>query len=162
MIFEIALSSECLQKKERNNLFFRVILGVYYFGMKKGNNKKNEGMVGKVVALGAGIAALGAASYYFFGPKGKAHRAELKGWMLKMKAEIVEKLEDSKEVTEEAYTKIIDTISAKYAKAGKVDTTELEAYVAKLKKGWKEISGQKKKSAKKVVKKDKTKTPLKS
>lgn len=121
--------------------------------MKKTNNKKQDSVVGKVVAIGAGIAALGAASYYFFGPKGKAHRDQLKGWMLKMKAEIVEKLEDSKEVTEEAYTKIIDSISAKYAKLGKVDTSELEAYVAKLKKGWKEISGQKKKVAKKTVKK---------
>lgn len=125
------------------------------------NNKKDEKMVGKVVAIGAGIAALGAASYYFFGPKGKAHRAELKGWMLKMKAEIVEKLEDSKEVTEEAYKKIIDTISAKYAKAGKADTTELESYITKLKKGWKEILGQKKKVAKKVAKKAVTKAVAK-
>jgi hypothetical protein len=122
--------------------------------MKKTNNKKDEGVVGKVFALGAGIAALGAASYYFFGPKGKAHRDQLKGWMLKMKAEIVEKLEDSKEVTEEAYMKIIDVVSAKYAKLGKIDGEELSSYVAKLKKGWKEISGQKKKVAKKAVKKD--------
>lgn len=120
--------------------------------MKK-ENKKNESTLGKVVAISAGIAALGAASYYFFGPKGKAHRTELKGWMLKMKAEIVEKLEDSKEVTAEAYEKIVDTISAKYGKLSKVDGTELEAYVAKLKKGWKDISGQKKKPVKKVVKK---------
>ena len=61
--------------------------------MKKINSKKQDSGVGKVFALGASIAAFGAASYYFFGPKGKAHRAELKGWMLKMKAEIVEKLE---------------------------------------------------------------------
>lgn len=121
--------------------------------MKKTNNKKQDGVVGKVVAIGAGIAALGAASYYFFGPKGKAHRDQLKGWMLKMKAEIVEKLEESKEVTEEAYMKIIDVVSAKYAKLGKIDGQELSSYVAKLKKGWKEISGQKKKVAKKAVKK---------
>lgn len=122
-------------------------------GMKKTNNKKQDTVVGKVVALGAGIAALGAASYYFFGPKGKAHRDQLKGWMLKMKAEIVEKLEESKEVTEEAYMKIIDVVSAKYAKLGKIDGEELSSYVAKLKKGWKEISGQKKTAAKKAVKK---------
>lgn len=121
--------------------------------MKKTNNKKQDGVVGKVVAIGAGIAALGAASYYFFGPKGKAHRDQLKGWMLKMKAEIVEKLEDSKEVTEEAYMKIIDVVSAKYAKLGKIDGDELSSYVAKLKKGWKEISGQKKAAVKKAVKK---------
>jgi len=119
--------------------------------MKKQNKKNNE--VGKVIAIASGIAALGAASLYFFGPKGKAHRAELKGWMLKMKAEIVEKLEDSKEVTAEAYEKIVDAISARYAKLGKVDTAELATYVAKLKKGWKEISGEKKKVVKKAVKK---------
>ncbi len=120
--------------------------------MKKEENKKSGLSASGIVALGAGVAALSAATYYFLGPKGKANRAEFKGWMIKMKAEIVEKLEDSKEVTEEAYHKVIDTLAQKYAKLSKVDAEELALYTAKLKKGWAHISGtKKKKPAKKKV-----------
>ncbi|MEI8103491.1 MAG: hypothetical protein WCG84_01135 [Candidatus Moraniibacteriota bacterium] len=119
--------------------------------------KKEKGvLVGKVVALSAGVAALGAATYYFFGPEGKKHQKNFKSWMLKMKADIVEKIEEAEEVTESLYHKIIDEIAVGYIKAGKASKEEVAVYADALKKQWKHISKAAKpvkKSVKKEVKK---------
>lgn len=102
--------------------------------------KKNEGSsTGTVMAVGAGVVALAAASYFFFGPEGKKNRNNLKGWMVKMKGEVIEKMEDAKEMTEAAYEKIVDTIAAKYAKAGKVSEAEIRLFAGLLKEQWKGI-----------------------
>jgi hypothetical protein len=102
--------------------------------------KKNEGTsAGTVAAVGAGVIALAAASYFFFGPEGKKNRHNLKGWMVKMKGEVIEKMEDAKDMTEETYEKIVDTIAAKYAKAGKISEQEIRLFAALLKQQWKGI-----------------------
>ncbi len=113
--------------------------------MKK--NTKKGISTGSVVAIGAGVAALAAASYYFFGPQGQKHRKTAKGWMLKMKAEIVEKMEGAKEMTQSAYDTIVDTVAAKYNKY-----PEAAAMVNLLKKQWKGIASSTK-TGKKAVKK---------
>lgn len=92
---------------------------------------------GAVVGIGATVAALGAAGYVLFGPEGKKNKKAIKGWAVKMKGEIIEKLEDAKEITEPVYHKIIDTVSAKYSKIKKVDAKDLELAVAEVKKHWK-------------------------
>ncbi|OGZ00676.1 MAG: hypothetical protein A2946_01935 [Candidatus Liptonbacteria bacterium RIFCSPLOWO2_01_FULL_53_13] len=51
---------------------------------KSGKKKKNRMSVGKMVAIGAGAAALGAGAYYLLGPKGKAHRKKTKALAVKM------------------------------------------------------------------------------
>jgi len=125
--------------------------------MKK--DTKNDGMsAGGVAAVGAGVVALAAASYYFFGPEGKKNRNSLKGWMIKMKGEIVEKMEDAGDLTEDIYNKIVDTVAAKYVKAGKIGEMELRMFSDMLKTQWKGItkahaksSGAKKAPAKKAV-----------
>lgn len=106
---------------------------------------------GKVAAIGAGVAALAAASYYFFGPEGQKHRKTAKGWMLKMKAEIVEKMENAKEMTQSTYDTIVDTVAKKYQK-----NPEIGMMVDMLKKQWRGISKSTtgaKKTVKKAVKK---------
>lgn len=102
--------------------------------------KKNEGSsAGTVMAVGAGVVALAAASYFFFGPEGKKNRNNLKGWMVKMKGEIIEKMEDAKDMSEAAYEKIVDTVAAKYAKAGKISEAEIRLFAGILKQQWKGI-----------------------
>lgn len=119
----------------------------------KNNNKKEGVSAGKVMAIGAGVAALAAASYYFFGPEGKKNQKKMKGWMIKMKGEVIEKMENAKEVTEAAYHQIIDTVAQKYLKG--VTGEEARMYVDVLKKQWKGIAASfapKKKVVKKAVK----------
>ena len=107
--------------------------------MKK-KTQKDSLSAGNVAAVGAGVVALAAASYYFFGPEGKKNRNSLKGWMIKMKGEIVEKMEDAKDLTEDVYAKIVDVVAAKYAKAGKVSEMEIRMFSDMLKSQWKGIT----------------------
>ncbi len=65
--------------------------------MKKVSPKKSVS-TGTVLALSASALALAAGAYYFFGPEGKKNRGAFKGWMIKMKGEIIEKMEQAKDV----------------------------------------------------------------
>lgn len=117
--------------------------------MTKNKKQKSSG-VGKALAITAAAAAVAAGAYYFFGPNAKKHQKKMKGWMLKMKSEVVEKLEEAKEVSEPVYDAIVDKVAASYAQAGKAkdEVTELAKM---LKKDWKGISGSVKKAGKHVV-----------
>lgn len=107
---------------------------------KHTSEKKNEGTsTGTVVAVGAGVIALAAASYFFFGPEGKKNRNNLRGWMVKMKGEIIEKMEGAKEMTEAAYEKLVDAVAMKYAKTGKISEQEIRLFASVLKQQWKGI-----------------------
>ena len=124
--------------------------------------KKNTD-VGIVVGVAAGVAAIAAAGYFLFGPNGKNNRKVIKGWTVKMKGEVLEKIEKLKEITPVMYDTIIDEVAQKYAKLKHVNQEEIAIVTADLKKYWKVISrdvkakqgGAKKKvtQAKKVVKK---------
>jgi hypothetical protein len=101
--------------------------------------KKNNSEIGKVIGIGAGIAALSAAAYIMFGPNGKKNQKALKGWMIKAKGEIIEKFEQAKELTEPVYHKIVDQIQAKYSKVKNVDPNELNELISSVKKHWKAL-----------------------
>jgi len=105
--------------------------------MKKKIVSKKGMSTGEVVGIGATVAALGAAAYIMFGPDAKKNKKAIKGWAVKMKGEIIEKLEEAKEITEPVYHKAVDTVSAKYAKIKKIDPKELKIVVDEVKKHWK-------------------------
>lgn len=117
-----------------------------------------------VVAL-ASVAALSAAAYLLFGPKGKANRKNIKGWVVKMKGEIIEKMETAKEVTAPVFEKIVHDVEATYKKAKHIAPAELALAVQNIKKEWRGIAkhaGKKasrsagtamKKAAKKTIRK---------
>ncbi len=93
-----------------------------------------------ILTIGAGVAALATATYYFFGPKGEDHRESMKGWMIKMKGEIVEKIEEAKELSEPVFREIVDSVVASYAASKKIGEQELHAFADRLKGQWKEIA----------------------
>ena len=72
--------------------------------------QSSGGNAGAMVAVTAGIAALSAAAYVMFGPDAKKNKKAVKSWAIKMKGDIVEKLEEAKEVTEPMYQEIINTV----------------------------------------------------
>ena len=94
----------------------------------------------KLAVVGASLAGLAATAYFFFGPKGKAHQKHAKAWAIKMKGEVVEKLEQAKEITEPVYLAIIDTVTNEYKKGKKASQQEIEALATDLKKHWKTMS----------------------
>jgi L-lysine 2,3-aminomutase len=118
--------------------------------------KSNTGE--KIVAAGAGLATLAAAAagaFFLYGTKeGAKRRKQIRGWAIKMKGEVVEKMEQMKDVTEEKYREAVDGVAKRYQNVKSIDPTEVSAMVADLKNHWKNIKrqiegGSKKKSVKK-------------
>lgn len=121
-------------------------------------NKKTK-KISKIVAISAGATAIAAGSYYLFGPKGAKHRSDAKNWMNEMKDEVLEKISNIKNLSEDEFHKIIDTIVFAYIATGEVATPELETFANNLKSQWKNIvklSAKKKKVVSKKVNKKKS------
>ena len=131
---------------------------------KKTNDKvtkNNDGKIAAGVGLGIGmLAALSAGAYYLYGTKeGAKRRLKIRGWMLKAKGEIMEKMESLKEVNEKNYNALVETVMKKYQGVKNIDPAEVKATVSDLKKHWKNIkrhidaAGKPKSKRKSVVKK---------
>ena len=119
---------------------------------------------GGKVAIGAGVAALAAAvagTYFLFGTKkGAKARKQIKGWMLKAKGEILEKMEELQEINEKVYNKIVDEVQAGYKKVKNIDAKDVEAFGKEMKAHWKGIKKEIEKKTKgkvKIAKKGKKK-----
>jgi hypothetical protein len=115
------------------------------------NNKKMS--AGKKMAVGAGIAALGAGAYYLFGPNAKVHQKKASVLMGKIKKEVVSEIKKAKSVTMPVYHKTVDVVSKNYAKQYKLHEKEIKAIAKKLKGEWKEINKTVKKTAVNLKKK---------
>src|SRR3989344_7290819 len=104
--------------------------------------KKNN--LVKDVVIGAGIAAAVAAAagvYFLYGSKNAVKNRKLvKGWMLKAKGEVLEKLEGLSEVSEQVYHKIVREVADKYQAAKNIDKKDIEEFVKELKSHWKSIA----------------------
>lgn len=103
-------------------------------------NKSNPANTKNLAVVGAILAGLAATVYFFFGPKSKKNRQHTKAWAIKMKGDVVEKLEAAREITEPVYLSIIDTVANKYKKGKKASQSEIDAMAADLKKHWKSMS----------------------
>ena len=116
--------------------------------------KQNEGHPG----LGLALAAAAAAGVYFlYGSKDASkNRKVVKGWALKAKGEVLEKMEQVKgELTEENYHNIVDTVTAKYRKLKNSQSDDIDALVKDMKGHWKNIKkhlAEASKAPKKAVK----------
>jgi hypothetical protein len=105
--------------------------------MKKTN--KDESGVSKLLGIGAVVASL-AGAYFLYGTKeGVKSKKKIKGWMLKAKGEVLEKLENMKNVGEQEYNVILEQVLKKYSSLKNIDKKELESLVSDLKKHWKNI-----------------------
>lgn len=122
-------------------------------------SKKTNSSSGVEIGLAiAGLAAIAGGVYLYGTDAGKKKRKEIKGWTLKMKGEVLEKLETLKEVNEEAYHNVVDSVTERYSKIKTIAPEDLAEVVADLKKSWSHIAkiakngnGTKKAPAKKKV-----------
>lgn len=101
---------------------------------KTGKTDKNSGGMGLFV-LGASLAGL-AAAYFFLSPKSKKQIEDTKAWAIKMKGDVVERLEQAGEMGEDVYNEIVDSIATKYEKNFKSNPEEVRALAQDLKKHW--------------------------
>ena len=120
----------------------------------------------KMVVAGAGLATIAAAAagaFFLYGTKeGAKHRKQIRGWALKMKGEVVEKMEQMKDVSEQKYGELVDGVAKRYQGVKSIDQSELVAMVGELKGHWRNIKrqieggGKKKPTKKKSAAKKKT------
>ncbi len=110
--------------------------------MAEQKNTKHKGAAEKV-AMGVGVAALAAAAagmYFLYGTdKGKKQREALKGWMFKMKGEVMDRMEKMEDVSEGAYNNIVDTVARSYQGIKNIDKSEVKELADDLKKHWSKI-----------------------
>ncbi|MEK7471515.1 MAG: hypothetical protein AAB623_02600 [Patescibacteria group bacterium] len=119
--------------------------------MKK-NNKKMS--VGSKVAIGTGLAAVGAGAFYLLGPNAKAHQKKMSALIGKMKKEVASEVRKAKVVTVPLYHKAVDIVSKNYAKQYKLHEKDIKAVANKLKAEWKGANKIVKKTVKILKKKN--------
>jgi uncharacterized protein HemX len=94
------------------------------------------------LALAAAAAAAAAGAYFVYGKDGAKNRKKISSWALKAKGEVLERLEKMKEVDQQAYAKVVDAVTARYAAVKGVDKAELAQMVRELKGHWDSIAKQ--------------------
>jgi len=102
--------------------------------------RKSGSNAAEIAVIGASIAGLAATAYFFLGPKGKKHQKHAKAWVIKMKGDVIEKLETAREISEPVYHEIIDSVAAQYEKEMKAGREEISELARDLRKHWKTIS----------------------
>ncbi len=123
--------------------------------------KKTQADLSSTQKLGIGVgltaaAVAAAGTYFLYGSKSAAkNRKAVKSWTLKAKAEVLEKLEDAKEMTKEEYEELINSIAGAYVGIKNATKGDIGAFKNEMKEHWKAIektAAPKKKAVKKAVK----------
>ncbi len=113
--------------------------------VKKNTPAKKESNTGKV-AVGAGIVAALAGAYFLYGSKDATkNRKKVKGWTLKAKGEILEKLEKVEHASQAQYETTVDSVLGKYKALKNVDLSEVDSLGKDLKRHWKAFQAELKK-----------------
>jgi hypothetical protein len=99
--------------------------------------------VAKNVGIGVGLttAAVAAASAYFlYGSKNAAkNRKAVKSWSLKAKAEVLERLEDAKQMTREEYEELVGSVAKAYTGIKNASRADIAEFTKEMKDHWKSI-----------------------
>lgn len=95
----------------------------------------------KMIGAGIGMAALAAAGTYFlYGKNGSSSREKIEGWALQLKGEVLEAMEQVKDINQKAYDGLIDEAAKRFAKTKNVGASDLDRVVLDLKNAWAHIS----------------------
>jgi hypothetical protein len=131
--------------------------------------KKKEMSSAQKLGIGVGLTAAAVAAagaYFLYGSDDAAkNRKKVKSWMLKAKAEVLEKLEDAKEMTQEEYEELIGNVAGAYAGLKNASKVDIKEFKNEMLEHWHAIEKSakpKKKAAKKAAKKTTKKTAKKA
>ena len=106
---------------------------------KKKTDISNAQKLGIGVGLTtAAVAAVGA--YFLYGSKdAPQNRKKVKSWALKAKGEVLEVLENAKQMTEEEFGQIVDGVVATYAKGKKLTKKEMSDFKKEMAENWQDL-----------------------
>ncbi len=134
--------------------------------MKKQKNETTKKTVKKTsssngLVLGAAAALAAFTGYYLLGSKNKKNRDLVKGWTLKAKGEILEKLEKLEDLSEDKYHAVVDSVMAKYKKVKTTTDQETDELEKELKERFGHVARDLKKTQKTLTEKvNKARTEL--
>lgn len=126
---------------------------------KKKTTKKETSSTQKIsIGVGLTAAAVAAAGAYFlYGSKNAdKNRKIVKSWALKAKADVLERLEEAKEMTADEYEDLINNVVGIYSGVKGATKVDVKAFKEEMMDHWSQIeknSLPKKKALKKAVKK---------
>lgn len=133
----------------------------------KSEQSKKEGVKVAVGLTAAVVTAVGA--YFLYGSKSaNKNRQAVKSWVLKAKAEVLEKLEEAKEMTQEQYEEVVQNVATGYSELKSASRPEIKRFKEEMLEHWKSIEKltKPKKTAKskavKTISKAISKLPIKS
>lgn len=122
--------------------------------------KKEELSPVEKLEIGVGLTAAAvtaAGAYFLYGSKNAAkNRKTVKSWALKAKAEVLESLEDAKEMTEDEYHDVINAVAGTYEGLKNATKGDIREFKSEMKEHWQaieKVAKPKKKMAKKATKK---------
>jgi len=123
---------------------------------QKVQDMSTEQKIGVGVGLTAAAVAAAGAYFLYGSEKAAQNRKTVKSWALRAKAEVLEKLEDAKEMTATEYEELIATVAGTYSGVKGATKKDLKEFAAEMQDHWKKIEKvgkSKKKDVKKAVKK---------
>lgn len=91
------------------------------------------------IALTAAAAAAAAGAYFLYGKDGAKNRKAVRSWMLKMRGEVLEKMERMREIDEKAYRNLVREVGEKYRRIKGMQPAEVAAVMKELTDQWKHI-----------------------
>jgi hypothetical protein len=93
-----------------------------------------------VLAFLAGAAtAVALGGYYLYGKDGPRHRKKVEHWILKAKAEILDRMRQTQDLTEEKYHRIVDEVTGRYASARDVGHERAGRAAESFKRRWQKM-----------------------
>jgi hypothetical protein len=96
----------------------------------------------KIVGAGIEMAVAAAGAYFLYGQRSAENRARVKGWVLKLKGEVLEELESMRTVDRQAFEALVERTAARYGRVKRVSASELKHVVGELKSAWSHIGRQ--------------------
>jgi histone H1/5 len=106
------------------------------------------------IGVGLTAAAVAAAGAYFlYGSKNAAkNRKKVKSWALKAKADVLERLEDAKEMTEAEYKELVEAVAGAYAGVKSATKGDIKEFKSEMMDHWKSIEKVAKPKVRKATK----------
>lgn len=111
----------------------------------------------KKIAVGAGLAAAAAAvaagAYWLYGAEDAAkHRKQVRSWMLKARAEVMDAIEKMEDIDKKKYIALVQEVVGKYSKMSGVSAKEIAQATRDLKSAWEHMEPSRRPAAKKALK----------
>ena len=104
---------------------------MHYHDHEKAKSGFGGFIAGALMALGV--------TYLIRNKMTRGQKLRAKGWMLKMKGDILDKIDNTKDMSADAYDEVVDTVAEKYEDLKNVDKEDLQHFAEKLKRKWRWI-----------------------